>query len=263
MMKRIEWIEELWRNRELVYFFVWRDIKVRYKQTVLGAAWAIIPPFCTMIVFSLLFGKLAKMPSDGIPYPIFSFSALVPWRYFESALGRSGNCLLDHANLITKVYFPRIILVISSALSGFLDFLISSIILVGMMVYYDLQLGWKMILWPFCTALMVFLVLGLGMFFSSLNVKYRDIQYTIPFGIQLLFFISPVIYPTSMIPEKFRSIAAMNPMCGIIEGYRSAFLSSRQIDWQALLISASITIFILVIGLIYFRKTERVFADIV
>jgi lipopolysaccharide transport system permease protein len=262
-MKRREWLAELWRNRELIYFFVWRDIKVRYKQTVLGAAWAIIPPFCTMIVFTVFFGKLAKIPSDGIPYPIFSFSALVPWTYFASALGRSGNSLLDHANLITKVYFPRIVIVVSSTLSGLLDFGIASLILLGMMAYYDVHFGWKMILWPVCTVLMVLLALGLGMFFSSLNVKYRDIKYTIPFGVQLLFYISPVIYSSSIVPEKYRGIAALNPMYGIIEGFRSAILGSRQVDWQALFVSSLITILVFIIGFIYFRKTERVFADIV
>lgn len=263
LMRKNEWLEEVWRYRELFYFLIWRDIKVRYKQTLLGATWAIIQPFCSMVVFTVFFGKLAHMPSDGIPYPIFSFSALVPWTYFSSALGHSGNSLLGHANLITKVYFPRIAIVVSATLSGLLDFGISSVILLGLMAYYGVQPGWKMLLWPVFTILMVFLALGVGMVLSSLNVKYRDVGYTIPFGIQIWFFITPIIYPASIVPEKYRGIVALNPMSGIIDGFRSSIVHSRQMDWQRLLISLVITVVIVVVGFIYFRKTERVFADIV
>lgn len=203
------------------------------------------------------------MPSDGIPYPIFSYSALVPWTYFAGAVALSGNSLISNENLLTKVYFPRVIIVVSSTLSGLIDFGIASLLLLGMMVYYHVQPSWEMLLWPVFIIPLVLLALGVGMILSSLNVKYRDIKYAIPFGIQLWLFITPIIYPTSIIPEKFRGLIALNPLSGIIEAFRSAILTTHQVDWHLLLISLVITLFILIIGFIYFRKTEHVFADIV
>lgn len=263
MTRKIEFLEELWSYRELFYFLVWRDIIVRYKQTLLGATWVVIQPFCYMIVFTVLFGKLAKMPSDGVPYAVFSFAALVPWNYFASAIARSGNSLISNANLITKVYFPRIILVTSAALNGLLDYGISFLVLLGLLHYFGIQLGWKILLWPLLTIILALLSFGVGMILSSLNVKYRDIGYVIPFVMQLWFFATPIIYPTSIIPENYRGLASLNPMYGIIDGFRYAILPSRQMDWQQLEISLAITLLLLVIGFIYFRNTERNFADII
>lgn len=260
---RFEWIKEFWNYRELFFFFVWRDIKVKYKQTVLGAMWAIIQPFFTMIVFTIFFGKFAKMPSEGVPYPVFSYAALVPWTYFSGAVSSSGNSLVGNKNLLTKIYFPRIAIPGSSALSGLLDFFIASIILFAIMMFYDIPLTWRLIYWPIFVIPLIFLALGLGSIFSSLNVKYRDIKYTIPFIIQLLLFITPIIYPLSLLPEKYRGFAAMNPLTGIIEAFRATVVPNKEIDFGYLLYSVIISILTLVIGLIFFRKTEKQFSDIV
>lgn len=262
-MKIFEWLDELWRYRELFYFLVWRDIKVRYKQTLLGVVWVVIQPFAAMVIFTVFFGKLAKMPSEGVPYAIFSYAALVPWTYFSSAVGRSGNSLIHNMNLITKVYFPRIALVVSSTVSGLIDYGVSFVVLLGLMQYFGIQLGWKILLVPLLTIVLVILSLGIGMILSSLNVKYRDIGHIIPFMMQLLLFVSPIIYPISMIPERYRGLASLNPLCGIINGFRSAILPSHQVNWQELSVSLAITMLLLVIGLIYFRNTERDFADII
>jgi lipopolysaccharide transport system permease protein len=260
---RFEWIKEFWNYRELFFFFVWRDIKVKYKQTVLGATWAIIQPFFTMIVFTVFFGKFAKMPSEGVPYPVFSYSALVPWTYFSTAVSSSGNSLVGNKNLLTKVYFPRIAIPASSALSGLLDFFIASIILFGIMLFYDISLTWKLVFWPVLVVPLVFLALGLGTIFSSLNVRFRDIKYTIPFIIQLLLFITPIIYPITLLPEKYRILAAINPLTGIIEAFRSTVLPGKEMDIILLLFSITISLLIFFIGMIFFRNTEKEFADIV
>jgi len=263
MTRKEGWFNDLWQYRELFLFFVWRDIKIRYKQTFLGAAWAVIQPFFTMIVFTLFFGKMAKMPSDGVPYPIFSYCALLPWTYFAQALALSGNSLVSNANLIRKVYFPRLALPAAATLSGLVDFAIASVVLGGMMWYYDIAPTWSLLLWPLLIIPLVLLACGVGMILSSLNVKYRDIKYTIPFGIQLWLFLTPIIYPTSIIPEQFRPLAALNPLTGIIEAFRATLLPTRELDVQALLISIALTIVIFVLGALYFRKTERAFADII
>lgn len=259
----IQWVRELWRYRELFYFFVWRDIKVRYKQTVVGAGWAIIQPFFTMVVFTLFFGKFAKMPSDGIPYPIFYYSALLPWTYFSGALTQSANSLVLNTNLITKVYFPRATIPASAALSRLLDFAIASVILFGMMAYYQIQPGWGLLLWPLLIIPLVVLAVALGMFLSALNVKYRDIRYVVPSAIQLWLFVTPIIYPTSIIPERFRVFAALNPLTAIIEGFRASLLPTRQMDWQLYGISAVMIFVIFVLSIAYFRSVERSFADII
>jgi lipopolysaccharide transport system permease protein len=242
---------------------MWRDIKVRYKQTIFGALWAILQPFVTMVVFSVVFGRLVNVPSEGIPYPIFLYSALVPWVYFSGALTFAGNSLVGNANLITKVYFPRVAIPTSSVLGGLLDFGIASLLLIGMMAYYNIQPGWALLLWPFLVILLVLLALGVGMILASLNVKYRDIKYALPFGIQLWLFITPIIYPTSVVPERFRGLMALNPLTGIIEGFRSAILPMRPINWPLLLMSVGLTILLFFLGMIYFSKTERTFADVV
>jgi homopolymeric O-antigen transport system permease protein len=258
-----EWLSEYWHYRELFYFFIWRDVKIRYRQTVLGATWAVIQPFFTMVVFTIFFGKLANVPSDGIPYPIFSFSALVPWTFFSAALSMSGNSLISNSHLLTKVYFPRVALPVSSVLSGLVDFFIASLFLFGMMAYYHVQPGWRLLLWPVLTIPLILLALGMGMILSSLNARYRDIKYAIPFFIQLWLFITPIIYPVSIIPEKFRGLIALNPLSGIIEAFRFAVLPSRHLDVQFLLISMAVTVLIFIIGLIYFQKAERMIADII
>lgn len=257
------WIKEFWNFRELFYFFIWRDIKIRYKQTVLGALWAIIQPFFTMVIFTIFFGNFAKVPSEGVPYPVFSYSALVPWTYFSGALALSGNSLVGNSNLLTKVYFPRFAIPASAALSGILDFFIASIILFGIMIYFHIPLSLNLLFWPVFVIPLIFLALGLGMIFSSLNVKYRDIKYTIPFMIQIWLFVTPIIYPISILPDKYKTLVALNPMTGIIEAFRSTVIPNKQIDFRLLLYSVIVSFLIFLLGLIYFRKTEKEFADLV
>jgi len=260
---KLGWIKEIWNFRELFYFFIWRDIKIRYKQTVLGAMWAIIQPFFTMVVFTIFFGNFAKVPSEGVPYPVFSYSALVPWTYFSGALALSGNSLIGNSNLLTKVYFPRFAIPAASVLSGILDFFIASLLLFGIMVYYNIPLSPGLLLWPILVIPLILLALGLGMVFSSLNVKYRDIKYTIPFLIQLGLFVTPIIYPISILPEKYKIFVALNPMTGIIEAFRSTVIPNKHIDMLLLLYSVIASLLIFLFGLMYFRKTEKGFADLV
>jgi len=256
--------KELWAFRELLYFLAWRDIKVKYKQTVLGAAWVILQPFTTMIVFSILFGKLAKVPSDGIPYPIFVYAGLLPWNYFSSALSNSGNSLVSSSNLITKVYFPRLIIPTSASLAGLLDFFIAFIILIGMMFFYNFTpsaLGILMI--PALIFLTFLVAVGCGLWLSALNVEYRDFQYVIPFLIQIWMFATPVIYPVTLFPEKYRWLLSLNPMAGIIEAFRAAAIGHQQVNWNLLIVSSGIGVLIFLTGLLYFRRVERSFADVI
>jgi lipopolysaccharide transport system permease protein len=259
----LAWLKEFWEYRELFYFLVWRDVKIRYKQTVLGATWAIIQPFFMMIVFTVFFGKMAKMPSDGIPYPVFSYAALLPWTYFSAALTHSGNSLLAGANLVRKVYFPRVALPAASALGGLVDFAIAFVILFGLMFYYDITPGVGLLLWPVLMMPLVLLAMGIGMILSSLNVKYRDIKYAIPFLVQTLLFVTPIIYPSSIAPERFRFLLSLNPLTGLIEAFRASALPSKTVDWPLLGLSVGITLVIFVLGAMYFRKTEREFADVI
>lgn len=254
---------EAWQYRELFLFLVWRDVKIRYKQTALGALWAIIQPFFTMIVFTVFFGRLAKLPSDGIPYPVFYYSALVPWTYFSNSVGLSGNSLVTNANLIRKVYFPRLALPAASALGGLVDFAIAFTVLLAMMLYYDIPLSFGLLLWPILMVPMVMLVVGIGMFLSALNVKYRDIKYTIPFFIQSLLFITPIIYPRSMVPEKFQFLLFLNPLSGLIDAFRASMLPTRDVVWGPVGISVLITLVIFFAGWLFFHKTQREFADII
>jgi lipopolysaccharide transport system permease protein len=257
------WILELWGYRELVYFLAWRDVKVRYKQTVLGVIWAVIQPFFTMVVFTLLFGQLAKIPTDGIPGPIFYFSALVPWIYFSSTVTNAGMSLVANSGLLTKIYFPRVILPAAAALGNLMDFLISSVFLIGFIVYYKIPPGWNLLLWPALVVLLVLLSLSLGAFFAALNVKYRDIKYALPFVIQLLLFGTPIIYPTSMIPERFQLLFALNPLSGLIEAFRYVVVPSQGLDWKLLTLSVVITGLLFISSLAYFRSTEKAMADLV
>jgi lipopolysaccharide transport system permease protein len=261
--KRFESIREFWNYRELFYFFIWRDIKIRYKQTVLGAMWAVIQPFFTMVVFTIFFGNFAKIPSEGVPYPVFSYSALVPWTYFSGAMAISANSLVGNSNLLTKVYFPRFAIPASAAFAGILDYFIASTILFGIMAYYHVPMSWNLLLWAILVIPLILMALGLGMIFSSLNVKYRDIKYTIPFLLQIWLFATPIIYPISMLPKKYKLLVALNPLTGVIEAFRSTVIPNKQIDLWLLLYSVTVAIVLFIIGLFYFRRTEKVFADIV
>ncbi len=252
---------ELWRYKELLYFLTKRDIKVRYKQTVLGGLWAIIQPLFTMIVFVVFFGRMAKIQSDGIPYPIFAYAGLLPWTYFTGALSASSNSLVENVNLITKVYFPRIIAPASAALAGLLDFSIASLILGVMMVYYQYIPGFEILLVPFLIGMVFVCAVGVGLWLSALNVQYRDIRYVVPLLIQLWMFVSPVIYPVSMVPKKYHLLMSINPMVGIIEALRASILGHQPINWLLLGISAMIISIIFLSGMYYFRRMERVFAD--
>ena len=256
--------KEIWAYRELLYFLTKRDIKVRYKQTVLGGLWAIIQPAFTMIVFTLFFGRLAKIPSDGIPYPIFVYVGLLPWTYFANAVSNSGNSLVGSANLITKVYFPRLIVPSSASLAGLLDLFIAMFVLGVLMIYYQfLPSAIGILLFPFLVCLTFFCALGVGLWLSAMNVHYRDIRYAIPFLIQIWMFVSPVIYPVSMVEEKYQWLLALNPMGGIIKAYRASILGHQPIDWTLLSISATMILVLLMSGLLYFRRMEKVFADVV
>ena len=255
--------QELWRYRELLVFLIWRDILARYKQTAIGIAWAVIQPFLTMLVFTIFFGKLTKIPTDGLPPAIFWYSALLPWTFFSGALISSGNSLISNTDLITKVYFPRIIIPASAVLSGLVDFAIASVMLVAMMAYYGIHPGWGVVIWPLSVFFLILLALGSGMFLAAMNVTYRDVKYALPFGVQLLLFITPVIYPTSIIPERYRFLMALNPLTGIIESCRAALLPTRSVDWNLLGVSLLVTSLIFLLGFLYFRRVERTFADVV
>jgi lipopolysaccharide transport system permease protein len=256
-------LNDLWAYRELLYFLTWRDIKVRYKQTALGASWAIIQPLFTMLLFTLFFGKLAKLPSDGIPYPIFAYAGLLPWTFFSNAVTNSGNSLVGSSNLITKVYFPRMIIPGAAVGAGLVDFAIAFVVLVGLMIYYGVALTPSLLALPLLLALTTLLALGVGMWTSALNVKYRDIRYALPFLIQLWMFASPIIYPASLMPQRWRWVLRLNPLTGIIEGYRASLLGRTPFDWPSLGISTVITLAILVYSAYSFRRMERTFADIV
>lgn len=260
---------EIWRYRELIYFLIWRDIKVRYKQTMLGAAWAIIQPFFTMVVFTIFFGRLAKVPSDNVPYPIFSYTALLPWGMFTKALSDAGRSMISHRAMITKVYFPRLVIPMSSVLSGVVDFAIAFVVLIGMMIYYntmpgsEYQIHITAAIWllPFFILLALVTALGVGLWLSALNVIYRDINYIIPFLTQFWLFITPIAYPSSLIPERWRLIYALNPMTGVVEGFRWALLGTETAPGPMLAVSTTIALIVLITGLFYFRRMERTFAD--
>ena len=255
--------KELTAYRDLFYFLVVRDIKVRYKQTVLGGLWAIIQPFFMMVVFTLFFGRLAKVPSDGVPYPIFNFSAMVAWTYFANAISFSGNSLIQDTALISKVYFPRLIVPLAPVLAGLLDFSIAFVILIGMMLYYHISPTVMALSVPLLVILMILVASGIGTFLAALNAKYRDIRYTIPFLVQFWMFASPIVYPASMIPEKYHLIYALNPMVGIIEGFRSVLLGTVSFPTQMLLVSTLVSTALFITGVFYFKQTERYFADVI
>jgi lipopolysaccharide transport system permease protein len=255
-------LRELWKYRELLYFLTWRDIKVRYKQTVLGAAWAILQPLLTMVVFSIFFGSLANVPSDGVPYPIFAYVALLPWQLFSYSLQNAGNSLVGSQNLITKVYFPRLVIPISAVLSGVVDFAIAFLVLIGMMFYYGIPLRWTMLTLPLFVLLALATSLAVGLWLSALNVKYRDVRYVIPFLTQFWLFLTPVAYPSSMVPAAIRPFYGLNPMAGVVEGFRWALLGTTG-GMGPLMVVSVIVVLVLLVGGFYYRRFERTFADIV
>ena len=260
-------LRDLWAYRELLYFLTWRDIKVRYKQTALGVAWAVIQPLFKMVVFSIIFGKLAKISSDRIPYPIFSFTALVPWGFFETGLSLSSNSLVSSANLITKIYFPRLIIPIATIMAGVIDTVIALIILIGMMIYYHVAqhvtYSPHLIYLPLFAVLALVTSLSVSLWLSALNVEYRDVRYGIPFLTQVWFYLTPITYPSSLLHEPWRTLYGINPMAGVVEGFRWALLGSGSAPGPMLIVSSSVAILLLVGGAFYFRRMEKTFADVV
>ncbi len=260
---RRDFIAEFWRYRELLYFFAWRDIKVRYRQALLGTSWAVIQPLFNMLLFAGVFGKLAHMPSNGIPYPVFSYCALLPWTYFSVVIGLASNSLIHNHTLITKVYFPRVLLPTGTALAGLLDFAIAALLLVAMMIYYHLKVSWLLLLTPLAVLLMVMLTLGVSMFLAAISVRYRDVKYVLPFLIQLLLFATPIIYPVTMVPKRFRPILALNPCWGMVDSFRACLLPNQPVDFKLIGVSIGLTFVVFAGGLRYFRKSEKSFADII
>jgi len=257
---------ELWQYRELLYFFVWRDIKIRYKQTVIGAAWAVLQPFLTMLILSLIFGALAHIPSQGLPYPIFNYSALLPWMYFAASLQNATNTIVDNQRVITKVYFPRLALPISAVLSGLVDFAISFLMFVAMMAYYRVHPTLALLWMPVFLLMSVATALGFGLWLSALNAIYRDVRYVVPFLVQIWLFASPVVYPSSLVATRWPKLLwlySLNPMVGVIEGFRWSLTGSGAPPGRAALISAGIVVAILLAGLAYFQRMETTIADVV
>ena len=255
---------DLWRYRELFYFLAWRDILVRYKQTVIGIAWALIRPLLTMAVFTVVFGKIAKLPSEGVPYPLLVFAAMLPWQFFATALGEASNSLIGNSNLISKIYFPRLIVPAGSVITSFVDFLISGAFLVALMAWYRFVPDWRLLTLPFFILLAFAAALGSGLFLAALNVEYRDFRYIVPFIVQFGMYISPVGFSSSVIPEKWRLLYSLNPMVGVIDGFRWALLGGKtQLDVTVLAMSLTVISAVLILGIWYFRKTERTFADVI
>ena len=256
-------LSELWKYRELLSFLIWRDIKVRYKQTVLGAAWAIIQPLFTMLIFSLFFGRLAKMPSDNLPYPVFSYTALVVWGFFSNALSHSSTSLVGSANLIKKVYFPRLAIPVAAVLSGVVDFGLAFLVLLGLMSYYGIVPTWNSVFLPLFLLLALVTALGVGLWLSAINVQYRDVHHTLPFITQFWMFATPIVYPSSLLSEPWRTLYGINPMVGVVEGFRWALLGSHTAPGPIIIVSTLAAVALLVSGAFYFRRMERTFADIV
>jgi lipopolysaccharide transport system permease protein len=256
-------LSELWQYQELIYFLVWRDIKVRYKQTALGAAWAILQPFLTMVVFSIFFGRLAGVPSDGLPYPLFAYTALLPWQLFSYALSESGNSLINNQRLISKIYFPRLIVPFAAVLAGLVDFAIAFVVLLGMMIFYSITPTARILTLPLFILLALLTALAVGLWLSALNVIYRDVRYVIPFLIQFWLFLTPIAYPSSLVPESLQPIYALNPMVGVVEGFRWALLDTSNPVGPMVFVSALVVILLLVGGLAYFKRMESVFADVI
>jgi lipopolysaccharide transport system permease protein len=256
--------QDLWRYRELFYFLAWRDILVRYKQTAIGIAWALIRPFLTMVVFTVVFGNLAKLPSEGVPYPILVFSAMLPWQFFANALTECSNSLISNSNLISKVYFPRLIVPVSAIVVSFVDFMISGIILLGLMAYYAYVPSWRILMLPVFVAIAFAASIGAGLLFASLNVKYRDFRFIVPFITQIGLYISPVGFSSSIVPEQYRLLYSLNPMVGVIDGFRWSILGGdAKLYLPGFALSLGLVLLLLIAGIVYFRKMERTFADVI
>ena len=256
--------QDIWKYRELFYFLAWRDILVRYKQTFIGIAWALIRPFLTMIVFTIVFGSIAKLPSQGVPYPILVFSAMLPWQFFSNSLSECSNSLVTNSNLISKIYFPRLIVPTSAVVVSFVDFMISGIILLALMAWYNFVPSWRILTLPFFIAIAFVASMGAGLWLASLNVKYRDFRYIVPFIVQFGLYISPVGFSSNIVPQKWRLLYSLNPMVGVIDGFRWAILGTQyNIYLPGFLLSLFIVAFFFITGVWYFRKTERTFADVI
>jgi lipopolysaccharide transport system permease protein len=256
-------LRDLWVYRELFYFLVWRDVKVRYKQTVIGALWAVLQPFLTMVVFSLIFGRAAGLSSDGFPYPVFIYAALLPWQLFATALTQSSMSIVANKQLVTKVYFPRLIIPIASTLAGVVDFVISSFVLVGLMAYYHIVPTIWVVITPLLVVFALVTAIAVGLWLAALNARYRDVQYTIPFLIQLWFFVTPIVYSTGILPDRLTFVYGLNPMVGVVQGFRWALLGSASHVGPLMILAVGIVSVLLLGGLAYFRRTERIFADLV
>lgn len=255
-------VRELWKFRDLLAFLVWRDVKVRYAQSAIGIGWAIIQPVSSMIVFAVIFGRLAKVPSDGVPYEVFTLTALVPWTYFSNALVDGANSLVSNANILSKIYFPRMLMPLSAVLAKLVDFGIAMLILLGLMAWYAVVPTWGVLLLPFLILLMMLTAVGLSMWLSAMAVQYRDVKHAMSFIVQILMYAAPVVYPASLIPEKYRTVYALNPMAGVIEGFRAAFLGTREMPWDMLAIGTASALLTALSGALYFRFKERLFADV-
>jgi lipopolysaccharide transport system permease protein len=260
-----EWpkLRELWEYRELLFFFAWRDIKVRYRQTVMGASWAIIQPVFTMVIFSLFFGRLGNIPSDGLPYPVFSFAALVPWTFFANAITQASNSLVVSGNMLKKIYFPRLALPIGTVLAGVVDFVLAFIVLIGIMLFYGLVPTGNIIWLPFFALLALVTSIGASLWLAAMNVQFRDVRYTIPFLTQAWLFVTPIAYPSSLLPEPWRTLYGLNPMAGVVEGFRWALLGTDTAPGLMMIVSSMVALILLVGGAFYFRRMEQNFADVV
>ena len=256
-------LRDLWAHRELLYFLIWGDLKLRYKQTALGATWAILQPFLTMVVFSIFFGRLARIPTDGIPYPVFAYTALVPWTFFANGLSLGSLSLTRYERVITKVYFPRLIVVLSAILSGLIDLLIAFVLLIAMLRYYDITPDRAIVALPLFIVFATATALAVSLWLAALNVQYRDVRYTIPFLTQVWLFLTPIAYSASLVPSEWRNVYALNPMVGVVEGFRWSLLQKEHPSWEMIGVSASVVALILISGLYYFRRMERTFADVV
>ncbi len=256
-------VRELWRFRELLLFLTWRDIKVRYKQTIMGASWAIIQPFFTMVIFSLFFGGLAQVPSDDVPYPLFSYAALVPWTFFATSLTQASNSLVSNANMIKKIYFPRLFMPVAPVLAALVDFVLAFLVLLAMMAYFEVVPTINVIWLPAFLLLAIITALGASLWLSAMNVQFRDVRYTIPFLIQAWLFLTPIAYPSSLLSESWRPLYAVNPMVGVVEGFRWALLGTETAPGPMLVVSVLVALLLLVSGLYYFRRMEKSFADVV
>ena len=254
---------ELWAYRELLYFLVWRDVKVRYKQTILGASWAVLQPLLTMVVFTLFFGRLAEIPSDGVPYPLFSYTALVPWTFFATGLTAAAASLVSGANLIRKIYFPRLLVPVAAVAAGGVDFAIAFAVLVGMVLVYGFVPGLAVLWLPLLALLALVTALGVGTWAAAFNLQFRDVRYVVPFGVQLWLFATPIAYPSSLLSEPWRTLYAINPMVGVVEGFRWALLGTATRPGPMIAVSAAAALAIFVTGVLYFRRVERGFADLV